>query len=55
MVIAQGVGHVPLQIILCCLMVVCGIGQPCVAVMGQSGNTVMLDIGRSPGVGWHSW
>src|SRR5258705_400045 len=23
---------------------VCSVGQPCVAVMGQSGNTVMLDI-----------
>ena len=51
MVIAQGVGcHVLLQNVLCCPMVVCGIGQPCVAVMGQSGNTVMLDIGGVPGV-----
>ena len=54
MVIAQGVGHhVPLQIILCCLMVVCSVGQPCVAVVGQSGNTVTLDIGRGLGAEWH--
>ena len=32
---------------------VCGVGQPCVAVMGQAGNTVMLDIGGVLGAGKH--
>src|SRR5260221_14130147 len=32
-------------------MMVCSIGQPCVEVGGQSGNTVMLNIGGVPGVG----
>ena len=41
----RGCRHALLQNVPCCLMVVCGVGQPYVAVMGQSGNTVMLDVG----------